>query len=70
MDKDELDKQLIKVLKGEITNTHQIHCDDFISCRDCPFYSQTNPWKLACVCLDEDQVLELAIEYLEKKFKK
>lgn len=70
MNKDELDKQLIKVLKGEITNTYQIHCDDFISCRDCPFYSKTNPWKLVCSCLDKEQILELAVEYLEKKFKK
>ena len=70
MDKDELDKQLIKVLKGEITGTYLIDCEDFTSCRDCPFYRQNNPWKLVCTCLDEDQTLELAVEYLEKKFKK
>ena len=70
MDKDELDKLLIKVLKGEITSTHQIPCDDFISCKDCPFCSRTNPWKLACSCLDKEQMLEMAVEYLENKFKK
>lgn len=70
MDKDELDKLLIKVLKGEITSTYQIPCDDFIGCRDCPFYSRNNPWKLVCSCLDKEQMLEMAVEYLEKKFKK
>ena len=70
MDKDELDKLLIKVLQGEITSTHQIPCDDFISCRDWPFCRRTNPWKLACSCLDKEQMLEMAVEYLEKKFKK
>lgn len=66
MDKDELDKLLIKVLKGEITSTHQIPCDDFISCKDCPFSydSKLNEKHVGCTCLSQEEINDIARRFL------